>query len=150
MNISRNSLLAACLLLSTAGVWAKDGGEPHGPSHEFGDPERMVEHMIRRLDLDDTQAQSVKNIVEAARPEIAELRDRARENHKAVRELDADDADFGAKLSNLAHTSGELATQATLLHGRLRAEINAVLTPEQRQKLAESRPPRGERWRQDR
>jgi Spy/CpxP family protein refolding chaperone len=150
MNRSRNTLLAACLILTMTGVWAKDGGGTHGPSHEFGDPERMVEHMIRRLDLDDTQAQSVKNIVEAARPEMTELRNRARENHKAVRELDAGDADFGAKLSNLAHVSGELATQATLLHGRLRAEINAVLTPEQRQKLADNGPPRGERWRQDR
>jgi protein CpxP len=108
----------------------------------------MAEHLSRRLDLDDNQQQALANVVDAASPEMNELRDKVRENRDAIRDLDANDPDYDAKLSNLARDNGELASAATLLHGRLRAEINALLTPEQRETLANS-PKRGGKRGQD-
>lgn len=137
-------LMTGFLLVSASA--AGDGFDGHHRSHgDFGDPDRLVEHMTRRLELDDTQAQTLQNIVDASRPEIIELRDRAMKNHQAIRELAADDPEFDTKLSLLAQDNGELATAATLLHGRLRAELNAVLTPEQRAVLAEMPPRWGRR-----
>ncbi len=138
MNNSWKMWFVTGLLLVSATAAAGDGSDRHHRSHgEFGDPDRMVEHITRRLELDETQAQTLRNIVDASRPEIIELRERAIENHQAVRELDASDSEFDTKLSLLARENGELATAATLLHGRLRAELNAVLTPEQRAELAD-------------
>lgn len=134
--IWKSSLAAGALLVVAATAVAGPGGH-HGWQGDFGDPDRLAEHLTRRLDLDEDQTQKIRNIVSAATPEMQELRDRAMQNHEAVRTLDASDPDFDTRLSTLARENGDLASAATLLHGRLRAEINAVLTPEQREEFAE-------------
>jgi Spy/CpxP family protein refolding chaperone len=106
--------------------------------HEGGDPARMAKHLSDKLDLDQTQQQEIENIVSAAKPEIDLLRERAEANRNAMHELDVNDSDHDARLSALASEKGAIATEQALLHGRLKSEINAVLTPEQRQELAAS------------
>jgi Spy/CpxP family protein refolding chaperone len=106
--------------------------------HEDGDPVRMVKHLAGTLDLDETQQQEIENIVSAAKPEMDALRERADANRKAMHELDVDDGNHDARLNVLASEKGAIATEHALLHGRLKSEINAVLTPEQRQELAAS------------
>lgn len=108
-----------------------------------GDPSRMLRMLSRHLDLDDTQTQAISNILDASQPEIDALRESASANRQAIRALDVGDADYGAQLQNLAATSGELATQSVLLHGKVRADVQAVLTPEQVQQLAERDGKRG-------
>lgn len=137
--------LAVTALFSAGAVWSADtegddrrgwsqrGG--HGPGAGFRDPARMIERMTKHLDLDETQQQTVSNIVEAARPEFEALRDKARENRKAMRELETTDPDYSAKLTNLATENGELMASGTILFGRVRAELAAELTDEQRAKL---------------
>jgi protein CpxP len=136
MKQSMNAL-AVIMLLATSMAASAQGfdGSPEMRG-KFADPERLVQHLSRRLDLDDTQQQALANVVDAAAPEMSELRESARANRDAIRELDVNDPDYDAKLSNLARENGELASTATLLHGRLRAEMNALLTPEQRETLA--------------
>lgn len=142
MKHSMNAL-AVIMLLATSMAASAQGfdGSPEMRG-KFADPERLVEHMTRRLELDDDQQQALENVVDAAAPEMNALRESARANRDAIRELDVNDPDYDAKLSNLARENGELASTATLLHGRLRAEINALLTPEQRETLA-NMPKRG-------
>ena len=125
--------MAVCLAAAVA--VAQHSGPFEMGGHGFGDPERMVEHMARRLQLDDSQAQALNNIVTAAMPEITELRDAAHANREAIAALDLDDPDYAARLDNLAAENGRLAAAATRLHGRLRSEISAALTPEQRAEL---------------
>jgi Spy/CpxP family protein refolding chaperone len=97
----------------------------------------MVQHLTRELELDDTQQQKVENIVTAAEPEMEALHDRVEVNMNAMHELDVSDDNYDVRLNELAAEKGALASEQALLHGRLKAEINAVLTPEQRQQLAE-------------
>lgn len=104
--------------------------------HERGDPARMVKHLSEKLELDRTQRQEIENIVAATKPEMDALRARAETNRNAMHELDVDDANHDARLSNLASEKGAIATEQALIHGRLKSDINAVLTPEQRQELA--------------
>ncbi len=125
----------------------KQAGEHRGPGHAFGDPAMMIERMASRLDLAETQRQSLSNIMEAARPEFAALRDAARENREAIHALDIDDPDYGAALQNLAAKSGELAADLTLLTGRVRGEVAAILTTEQRATLGARKSRKGERRR---
>jgi len=118
-----------------------------GPGPAFGDPAMMIERMASQLDLAETQRQSLSNIMEAARPEFAALREAARENREAVHALDVDDADYGAALQNLAARSGEHAAELTLLTGRVRSEVAAILTAEQRATLETRKSRIGERRR---
>ena len=115
----------------------KRSGEHRGPGRGFGDPAMMIERMAEHLELDDTQRQSIANVVEASRPEFAALRDAARENREAIRSLDVGDPAYGSELQNLSVRSGELAAELTLLTGRVRGEIAAILTDEQQQMLEE-------------
>ena len=110
----------------------------------------MVEMMTRHLDLDDEQSQAVGNIIDAARPEIDALRQRAKENRNAMQSLDVDDPDYGTNLQNLSTEIGALTSEATLLHGRLRADVFAHLTPEQRTRAAAGRGGMHERFRRHR
>ncbi len=127
----------------SASALAERGGPPvpfgGGPGFGFGGPGLMLEHMADHLDLDDTQRESVQNIVEAARPELEALREQVRANRDALRALDAADPAYSTELNNIALSNGQLATEGTLLFTRLRSEIDAVLTDEQREKLARSK-----------
>ncbi len=127
-------------------------GGPHMRGHrmghdDFGDPARMLEMLTRHLDLDDAQAQAISGIIEAARPEIEGLRERAQAARKAIHDLDVDEPDYYGTLNSLSLEIGSLTSEATLLHGRLRAEVYAQLTPEQRARAAEGRQRLRERFR---
>jgi Spy/CpxP family protein refolding chaperone len=117
------------------GMHRGDAGMMHGgPNFD-----RMVEHMSRLLELDDAQEQAIRNIVEDAKPKAKALRERAKENRKAMHALNVSDTDYDAKLQKLAAENGEVATQLTLLHGRVMAQVNGELTPEQQAELSERR-----------
>ncbi len=148
----------AAMLCAAAGncAFAQDAetfaGKQHAREHhmnrdDFGDPARMLEMLTRHLDLDEAQAQTISGILEAARPEIEGLRERAQAARKAVHDLDVSEPDYYAKLNNLSLEIGTLTSEATLLHGRLRAEVYAQLTPEQRERAAEGRQKMHERFR---
>jgi Spy/CpxP family protein refolding chaperone len=121
------------------GNWQKRGGRHRMHQDEFGDPTRMLERMTRHLDLEDNQSQAIGNILAAAKPEIDALRERAESTRKAMHELDVNDPDYGSKLQNLSTQIGALTSEAALMHGTLRANVFAELTPEQRERAAEGR-----------
>ena len=122
-------------------------GEHRGPGRGFGEPAMMIERMAEHLELDEIQRQSITNIVEASKPEFAALRDAARDNREAIKALDVGDPAYGSELQNLSVRSGELAAELTLLTGRLRGEIAAILSDEQRQLLEERMSRSGEKRR---
>ena len=135
-------VLLAALSMAAVSMPAEAGrggplGFPGGGA--FHDPDLMIEHMADHLDLDDTQRTQVQNIVEAARPEIEALREQMRANREALASLDAEDPGYSAQLNDIALSNGQLATDGTLLFTRVRSEIQAVLTEEQRAKLARSK-----------
>jgi Spy/CpxP family protein refolding chaperone len=143
MRLNKTALLAvvATTLLSSA-VYADGQRGRQGPDRGFDGPgfglptpmmriERMAEH----LDLDDVQYEQLENIMAAAKPELKALREQLRANKKALRDLDANDPE----VQTIAISNGELATEGTLLATRIRGEINAVLTDEQRARLDEGK-----------
>lgn len=115
----------------------KRGGQQRGHKGGFGHPEAMLGRLTEFLELDESQSQSVANIMEAAKSEFEVLRNDMQTNREAMRSLDVDAADYGSELQNLSAESGELAAAFTLLTGRVRGEISAVLTEEQRAQLDE-------------
>jgi len=128
-------LLSGVLVAAlAASAWAAPG---LGPEPFPGGPDLTLrlEHMADHLDLTDEQRASVKNILQAAKPEIEAVRDQARANREAIQTLDPADPAYEAELNNIALSNGELATTGTLLAVRVRSEVRAVLTDEQIAKL---------------
>ena len=147
------ALLAFVSLAGLSTVALADRGGPaghFGMGPGFGGPGLMLEHMADHLDLDDTQRESVRNIIEAAKPEIEALRDQVKANREALEALDVNDAAYSTELNNIAISNGELATQGTLLFTRLRSEVHAVLTDEQIAKLERGKERMKKRFRERR
>ncbi|MDH4047093.1 MAG: Spy/CpxP family protein refolding chaperone [Gammaproteobacteria bacterium] len=141
MKINKTALLALLTtsLLATSAYADFDGKKGSrdrhfdGPGFGLPNPAMITGRIAEHLGLDETQRESVDNIMSAAKPEMEALRDKARANHEVLRALDSGDPE----VMNIAASNGELATEATLLFARVRGEIDAVLTDEQRAKLAE-------------
>ena len=100
------------------------------------DPARMIERRSSHLDLTELQQEKLNNIMIAAQSEFDEQRNRKKANREAMHALNVDHQDYSAKLEFLAAENGELVASATMLMGRIRAEINNELTDEQREKMA--------------
>lgn len=134
-------MLAVLALALTASAAPGDGprGSFGGPGLGFGGPGPSVERMADHLGLDETQQQSIENILEAAKPELEALREAQRANREALAALDPADANYSTAINNIAAENGRLATEGTLLRSRVRNEVNAVLTDEQREKLGQGR-----------
>lgn len=140
--MTRHRIAAAAAVLTLAAglaVAAPQGGKGgHGDwggqrsgGRMMTNPERIVERITRQVDLDETQEQTIRNILDAAKPEFEALRDRGRNNMTAMRELDPLDADYSAKLDDLSAENGQLVADGTRLIGRVRGEVYAILTAEQ-------------------
>ena len=102
------------------------------------DAERSIRMMTRRLELDETQTEQVRNIYLAAKPEFDALRETGRANRMAMRDLDSADAEYDGQKQGLSAERDGIAATTTELRERIRAEIDVVLTPEQREKFAAS------------
>lgn len=147
------AIVTALALISGATTGFAEQGDGHRGSRDGQhrgmrgdgprDPAMMVERMSRHLDLDESQQEKLKNIMSAAGPELDDLRGRARANREARNGLDTSDPGYSATLANLAAENGEIVASRLVLMGRIRSEIDAELTEEQRAKLAERGSHRG-------
>ena len=113
------------------------GERSHMTGDRMHDPEQMVGRMTRWLELDDNQQQEVSNIMMVASPQLKTLKDRERANRDALHTLDANNPDYSIRMQDLAADNGAIASEMTIVMAEMRSNINAVLTPEQQQKMAE-------------
>lgn len=155
-----NNRIATIMLVLIAGtigstVLAESGehsNRDRGDRHEmrgdgFGSPGHFSEKMADRLELDETQRQAVENIQLVAEPEIKALRERMQANSEKMKALDPNDPNRSALLNDLAVEKGQLTTEGILLFDRVRNELGAVLTDEQRAKAEEHLGKKGKRGR---
>jgi Spy/CpxP family protein refolding chaperone len=96
---------------------------------------RMLDRMAAELALSADQQQKLKGVFESARPEMEQVRDRARENADKLRSAQPGSANYDAVVSEVARNAGDLASRAVTNGAQLRTQVWAILTPEQRQKL---------------
>ncbi len=143
-------LLSAITLLSilayASSAYAEDDrGEREGKRFGMHGGQTISARMLERLDLDDMQRQTVNNILEAAKPELDALRDRKRSNSEALSALDPADVNYAVELETISAENGRLANEGTVLQARVRAEVHAVLSDEQRAELERAKNSRKER-----
>ena len=114
------------LAVSAVAQSPRRGGPPEGPGGAFGPGLPMGS-----LDLTEEQKTQVKALTDAARTEskpIQQQLEQAREQLRAAIES-------GGDLQVLATQQGELTGQLVLIQAKTQAQIYALLTPEQKDKL---------------
>ncbi|ATX82486.1 protein refolding chaperone Spy/CpxP family [Mariprofundus ferrinatatus] len=109
-------------------------------AYAFGGPggeksmERRVERMAEKLDLSDSQRNQFKQIHEENRAEGRALHDAMHKNRQALRSLDPSAKDYSKQVARLASEKAELTRQMVIHRSEVRAEVHAMLTPEQQEK----------------
>jgi len=111
----------------------------------YGDSDRMIEHMASSLDLSKQQRDAMYAIVDKARPQTRELRDRLVETHKQLRALTQQGTPKESEVRKLADAQGKAIADMIVLRTKVRAEIRGVLTDAQRQQLDQWRGQHGRR-----
>ena len=126
------------------GIIAVASAGPRGPMGGMGG-DRM-ERIFDRLDLTDEQRQTVEGIMDSYRPQLRSLRDSAREVRKNLAQTDPRDAGYSDVVATASQSAAETASQLVTTTAAMRAELDAVLTDDQRAEAAELR----EEWRERR
>ena len=106
-----------------------------GSGHHGMDSDSQVDRMVERLDLTKEQRDKVRAIVDKSRPQTRELRDKFSENRKQLQTLTQLGTVKESEIRKLADIQGKLMADMIVQRSKVRGEVNAVLTPEQREKM---------------
>ncbi len=141
------ALLAACLAATPAFATGEPDAPPaagrHGPDgdHERGPgPGMPFGHMpLHRLNLTEAQQDKLFAIMHAQAPQRREHDKAIRKAHEALRDLGRADKFDEARAGAVSRDLGQAVAAEALLQARTEAQIQAVLTPEQREQLRQRR-----------
>jgi len=136
------SLIAVGLLVATSlaipAIACPAGGSCNGQSG--------MQRMTENLGLSDKQQEQIKQIHSDSHETMKSMRDAMMANRDAMQKLDPAARDYMTQVDKLAAEKGALVEAMMKEHARVRAEMAAVLTPEQRAKAAELRKERQAKW----
>jgi len=128
---------------SGSGEHCQHGGRGMGSGQHGMDAESHVNRMAERLDLTTEQRDKVRAIVDKSRPRNRELRDKLSENRKQLQTLTQQGTAKESEIRKLADNQGKLIADKIVQRSKVQAEVNAVLTPEQREKMQQHSEHRG-------
>ncbi|HLP30598.1 MAG TPA: Spy/CpxP family protein refolding chaperone [Geothrix sp.] len=128
----------ALILLLAAGPLVAQPGQPLGP---------RTGRVARALNLTEAQKTAVRGIRDKHQPEMAQRQAAARQAHEALRTALRDAATPEAQLRALHEKASAARFEMMLARRAVHQELQAVLTPEQREKAAELRGMARERMR---
>ena len=111
----------------------KHGGK-HGKRGGRKGGKHMMMRMAKKLDLSDAQKEQMKTLRESQKADNQGLRDQMKQLREDMRSLDRSDA---TAVAALAARKGELTQQMFTARNQARLAFEAILTPEQKAKLAQ-------------
>jgi protein CpxP len=115
----------------------RDGKGQHGG--------RFLERMTKILDLTEAQQAGIKQVQAAEEEKTATLREKKQENRQQLRLAEGAKPFDENAVRTLAEQSGAIETELTIARARMHSQIDAILTPEQREIAAKLRSERGEK-----
>jgi Spy/CpxP family protein refolding chaperone len=128
----RTAVIAIAAGLTLASLPASAG---HGPKGMGMNP---ILHMLSQLDLTDAQTTRVEAIVDRYDDgAMGKARDGMRDAHATLERAIHDVSASDAQVRDAAAAVAALQVQAAVEHHHMAAEISALLTPDQRAKLAD-------------
>lgn len=99
------------------------------------DSELRIEHMTEALGLTPEQRDKVRAVADKNRPQMRALHDRMTDSRKQLWTLRQQGGASDADVRALADGHGKLVAEMIVHRNKMRGEIEAVLTPEQREAL---------------
>lgn len=129
--VSAVAVLAGILAISQP-LYAQ--GRFHDGASFFGSSFQTA-RFARKLDLNDEQRKQFREIINAARPEADELADAILANRRALRELGRGTELSEREVQEIADLRGTLVSKMIVLKSRVRGQIYALLTPDQRERF---------------
>ncbi|MFL6658727.1 MAG: Spy/CpxP family protein refolding chaperone [Massilia sp.] len=145
------ALACTALIITTPAMSAEaamdaPGGQQgeHGPGPGFDGPGMSMHGgrgRFRDLGLTEAQEQKAFAIHHAAEPLMFEQSNALRKAHETLRALGESPQFDEAKAAAAASAAANASAAMALSHARVASQMMALLTPEQRAKLAERRPP---------
>jgi len=127
-------MVAFGMSFAAQGPGGRRGGGPFG---EFGNGAPLLGYIARHLDLTDEQKAEVKKIAEAERAMMQPIHEQMRKNRTALQEATKDGQFNETEVTQLAQEQGQLMAQMIVSRERVKSQVYKILTPEQREKLAE-------------
>jgi len=131
------ALASALAIGTTVAMAAPDAGGPGSSDHGWhghrGHDQMM---MLHKLNLSDAQKSSIKQIVSTSREQNKAQRQALRQQRAAFESMTPNQVGYQAAAASLAQAEGQ-ATQARVQQmANLRAQIYALLTPQQQAQAA--------------
>jgi protein CpxP len=136
--MKKKTIVAAVLIAMTiSGGTAVLAGR--GPDGEFGKrqgamhQEKFVQRMTKVLKLSDAQQKEVKSLASAERVAAEPLMAQLREKRQQLRKIGESATFDEAAVRSIAAAMGEIRTELMVIRVKTRTQIQALLTPEQRE-----------------
>ena len=158
-NLILTTLLAGSLAAGSYAVASQDGFNckhrdgAHAERMNYGEGRHdPVKRLMRQVDLSESQQSAIKAIAESSRDSTKLAREQIRDSHKALRDLVTSDSYSLDQARTLADQQAKLSADLTVTRIDSMHQIQQVLTPEQRTKLAELRTERKDKknWKEER
>ena len=127
----RSLSIAAAIFLGVAALFAQ-GMHGHGPDGDFG---HMLGFFTEKLDLSAAQQDQIKAIWEKEKPTLQPLMEQMRQNHLAMKTLEASGPFDEAKTRALATQNAQTMIEIEVQHARIKSEMMQTLTADQKTKL---------------
>jgi protein CpxP len=115
-------------------IFAQKGKMNRGGFGAFGG--RGFERIAEKLNLTDEQKTQVKTILEDSKTRVKPLMESMRESHKQTETLGTDGSFNEEQVNQIANAQAETMKQLFIEKEKTKAQIFAVLTPEQRAEAA--------------
>ena len=136
-------MVAAMIGVGTSAVLAE-----RGPMPGFGGPppgmERCAENfearMAKILKLTNTQKTRIKALLDVERESVEPLREKMHESREKLKQLADATVFHEAAVRALAVAQSQIEVELIVSHTRTRNKVNALLTPDQRELLADLMP----------
>lgn len=96
-------------------------------------PPFLVEKISKELGLSEEQQTQAKTIIEAAKERVKPLFESMKQNHEVAKDLGTDGVFDEAKVNQIANQQSETMKQLFVEKEKTKAELFAILTPEQRE-----------------
>ncbi len=134
--IGLGAITAPLLADSSRHCGGKNGGYSMMSGHGFGkDTDKMIGKMARKLDMTEEQRDQAFAIADKYRPQVREAKFAMRENMKTLHQLSTDSVDYTEQTQTLADQQGDLIADMIKLRTAMQADIEQILTAEQKTKF---------------
>ena len=130
------TLILLTFMTSTISSTALAGGSFGKGHHRGGDMMKPIERMIDHLDLTDSQEQQAEDILKNARSKTKDMMEMKHHFFKKIISNNPDSSDYMAVAEAQAEEISKAVKTKVLLMAKVRQEVYAILTDEQKEALA--------------